>query len=150
MDNFFKCFILGYVYFAERNLKAHHPCYEEGLEKIPISQGLITLLHICGVTTFTNTVIANTSLETLHQYRRINVALIGECFMMFSKCFMMFYECFTMLNNVLRCLVSHSTIGIGACTVSNHCIGTTRLPITAGICDNPAGIGNNSRKVIPC
>ena len=36
-------------------------------------------------------------------------------FKMFHKYSMMFSECFTIFNNILQYLVSHTTIGIGAC-----------------------------------
>ena len=59
---------------------------------------------------------------------------------MFYRCFMMFYECFTMFNNVLRCSVSRTTIGMGTCPLqSPH-----RQPSSA------AGISDNTTKVIPC
>ena len=52
----------------------------------------------------------------------------------------MFYKCFMMFNNVLGCLVSHSTI----------CIWDRKsLHNAAEIGDTAAGIADNTGKVIP-
>ena len=174
-----------------------------GLEKIPISQGLVTLLHICGGIPTpqlpeTLRCVPISSRRAPMSFRRLwswsspNIAAsisghqapillrwalilphrvlilhrtasvcVSQCFMtffkvllVFYKCFKMCYECFTMINNVLKLLVIHTTIGIGACTLQSlH----RRLPITAGIGyntaeigNNAARIGNNAVKVIPC
>ena len=112
-----------------------------GLEKVPISPWLVTLLHICGVIP---TLQSPTSLETPRRCcRKLSasadvsassadvsasstdiVTFNGECCVMFhnvlrvihnvSQCFTSVSWCFTMFNNVLRSLVSRATIGIAA------------------------------------
>ena len=64
-----------------------------------------------------------------------------------SQCFRSVSWCFTMFNNVLRCLVSHATIGIAASVTARprrSPQGSRQLRRTAGIGDNSAEIGVNS------
>ena len=69
-----------------------------------------------------------------HQKLTADIAALSACIAESSTdlatCFMMFYKCFLMFNNVLLCLVSSATIGIGASTINNCCIGDHRSPIT--------------------
>ena len=60
--------------------------------------------------------------------------------------FTMFYE----FNNVSLCLVSRSTICIAPALSPIATSATVQLPIATGICDNAAGIGDATTKVIPC
>ena len=88
----------------------HHP----GLEKVLISQGLVTLLHIHGFTV---------SFRVLHDVLQV-FTMFYECFTMFYGCFTMFYECFSMFyvfHNVL--LMFHECFKkVSLCFMSvSHC-----------------------------
>ena len=81
------------------------------LKKIPISQGLVTLLHICGVTPILQLPILS--------YLTVSVWVFYKCFIgvllmvhNVLPVFNDFLQCFTMSNNALRCLVSHTMTGI--------------------------------------
>ena len=110
--------------------------YDTSLEKIPTSQGLVTLLHICRAIPTTQSsetprwapisprhapmlpcrapISSNwtASIGEFHDVLRVFHDIL--CFTTFT----MFYKCSMMVYNVSRCLVT-AMIGIGVCTLQS-------------------------------
>ena len=89
-----------------------------GLEKIPISQGLVTLLHISDIarnsSPCTGIAAPSASMDASSADVAASsadiVAFIGECFMMFHKVIQVFHDVFQVFHDVL--LVIHDVLRV--------------------------------------
>ena len=148
--------------------------YKSGLEKVPISPWLVTLLHICGVIPTPQS--PSRYLRKLRVSADVSalsadiVALNGEYFMVFhnvlrvlhdyllvvhdvllvvhdvSECFISVSWCFTMFNNVLWVAQHLSSLHRPLITTMPQ--GSAIIP--QGFGDDAAGIVDIAANMIPC
>ena len=69
---------------------------QPGQEKVPISQGLVTVTHLWSYTNSNRRYRQKLHTPPQIPLRRAIYRRMFESFMMFYECFMMFYECFMM------------------------------------------------------